>query len=219
MPSPGRIRHQVQRLTSDFVGLGLCNSQNFPSIKSEGGISEVSYSGMSDLSIVLKNQPYQDLYSELLRTSAYNILMLDGAIIQLMYRFKDGILVSHRLAFFPSPNLDEYQNNPDIYELDEIYADIILKNIVVFPVRFDFDSSEVVFVEQEHPKSHLTLGQYKNCRIPVTSPVTPYLFLNFILRNFYNTAYKKHSEGITLFRELFEDTIYPSEREIAHLHF
>ena len=62
--------------------------------------------------------------------------MLDGALIQMTYEFSDKKLRRHRLAFFPSPHLEEFQNNPDIYLDDEIYADVVAKNIVSFPVRF-----------------------------------------------------------------------------------
>jgi len=216
MPQPEIIRSQVERLTADFIGLGLCNSQNFPSFKNDGNFQEVSYSGTGDLSFVLKNQPYQEIYGEILRTNAYNLKMLDGALIQLMYKFENGVLKCHRLAFFPSPDLTEYQNNPEVYEDDEIYADIVMRNIVVFPIRFDFDATEGVYREIDHPKSHLTLGQYKNCRIPVSAPLTPYAFLAFLLRNFYHTAFKKHTNSITLFDEVFEDSIFPSEKTIGH---
>ena len=217
MPAPEIIRNQVERLTADFIGLGLCNSQNFPSFTTNGSLQEISYSGTGDLSIVLKNQPYQQIYEELLRTNSYNLKMLDGALVQLMYKFENGSLTRHRLAFFPSPDLTEYQNNPDIYEDDEIYADIVMRNIVVFPIRFDFDSTEGTYREIDHPKSHLTLGQYKNCRIPVNAPVTPYAFLAFLLRNFYHTAFKKHTESITPFNDVFEESIFPSEKGIGHI--
>lgn len=101
---------------------------------------------------------------------SYNMRMLDGALIHMMYRFRNNQLEAHRLAFFPSPFLGEFQNNPEIYLEDEIYAEVIMRNIVPFPLRFDFDCREEVVVEMYHPKSHLTLGQYQNCRIPVSSP-------------------------------------------------
>ncbi|MEX5452013.1 DUF2290 domain-containing protein, partial [Stutzerimonas stutzeri] len=83
MPSPTAVHRQVEKLTADFVGLGLCNSQNFPSLRVDGDFAEISYSGVTDLSFVLKNQPYRDMYQELVETRAYNMLMVDGAIIQL----------------------------------------------------------------------------------------------------------------------------------------
>jgi hypothetical protein len=42
---------------------------------------------------------------------------------------------------------------------DEMYAEVIMKNIVPFPLRFDFDSRTGVVRELEHPVSHLSLGQ------------------------------------------------------------
>lgn len=180
-------------------------------------MSEVSFSGADKLSIVLKNTPYQDIYRELDRTQTYNIKMLDGALIQLMYRFANDKLVSHRLAYFPSPNLLEFQNHSDIYETDEIYAEVVMKNLVAFPLRFDYDSSDAVFKELHHPRSHLTLGQYKNCRIPVSAPVTPFRFMDFVLRSFYNTAHRTFCVQMTNFDDRFEGTITPIEMAVLHI--
>src|SRR5256714_8639020 len=47
--------------------------------------------------------------------------------------------------------LEEFQNNPEIYIADEMYAEVIMKNIVPFPLRFDFDSRTEVVRELEHP--------------------------------------------------------------------
>ncbi|MBY0578295.1 MAG: DUF2290 domain-containing protein [Burkholderiales bacterium] len=216
--SADKIRKQVEILTADLIRLSLCNHQNFPSVTSgAGGFKDISFSKAGDLSMVLKNQPYREIYTELDRAQAYNLKMIDGALIQMMYRFKGNALKGHRLAFFPSPYLEEFQNNPDIYESDEIFADIMMRNIVVFPLRFDFDSSSEIFVDQHHPKSHLTLGQYINCRIPVSSPVTPFAFLDFILRSFYNTAHRKYSSEINKFVDVFSNTITDSEKKIVHV--
>lgn len=198
--------------------MSLCNHQNFPSFKDfEGGVQEIGFGENENLSLVLKNIPYCDIYLELDRKQTYNLRMLDGALIQMMYRFRNGSLESHRLAFFPSPNLEEFQNNPEIYLEDEIYAEVIMKNIVPFPLRFDFDNREGVAREVEHPKSHLTLGQYQNCRIPVSAPLTPYHFISFILRCFYNTAFKRYCENLTSFFHEYEPTILPLETSLLHV--
>lgn len=213
-----RIRHQLTVLTSDLIGLSLCDSQNFPSIKNlPHQVVEVGLSHSLDLSVVLKNIKYEEVYAELQKTQAYNIKMLDGALIQLMYRYRDGDIEAHRLAFFPSPSLEEFQNNPDIYMEDLVYADVSERNVVTFPVRFDYDSKEHISIPIKHPKSHLTLGQYKNCRIPVSSAVTPFEFLTFILRNFYNTAYKEFYKEITRFDDKFDQSFFQEETEITRL--
>jgi hypothetical protein len=84
-------------------------------------------------------------------------------------------------------------------------------------IRFDFCSDSKKFVEVDHPYSHLTLGQFANCRIPVCSPVGPLLFAGFILRNFYNTAFRKYSERIPGSSVAFHKTITAKEKEIPHL--
>ena len=143
--------------------------------------------------------------------------MLDGALIQMMYAFADGTLQRHRLAFFPAPHLEEFQNNPDIYQDDEIYADVIAKNIVPFPVRFDYDVRSESHPELVHPKSHLSLGQYEHCRIPVTAPMTPFWFIDFILRNFYHVASRRYADGLPAQDGSFDESISPAERGIVHI--
>ena len=36
-----------------------------------------------------------------------------------------------------------------------------------------------------HPYSHITLGGYKNCRIPADRPIAPIQFVKFIMEHFY----------------------------------
>lgn len=212
------VRNQIEQLTSDIICLSLCNHQHYPSMRNEAGqIVEVGFSKDDNLSVALKNLPYHEIYDELDRVKAYNLKMVDGALIQLLYRFKENQLIKHRLAFFPSPYLEEYQNNPDIYENDELYAEVVKKSLVPFPLRFDFDSDEETTVELDHPMSHLSLGQYINCRIPVSAPVAPYVFLSFILRNFYNTVYKKYCDKIRRFDSLFTETIAGLEKRVIHI--
>ncbi|WDM68103.1 DUF2290 domain-containing protein [Xanthomonas cucurbitae] len=139
------------------------------------------------------------------------------AIVQLLYDFLGDDLVGHRLSYFPSPSLEPFQNEPELYENDEIYAEILKKNIVPFPIRFDYSSDDAKHVEVNHPKSHMTLGQYQNCRIPVFSPVTPIVFAKFMLRNFYNTAYCAYESRISIQTTFFPSCITENEQGIPHL--
>lgn len=217
MPSPEQIRQQVEKLTANLVGLSLCNRQNFPSMRNFGeGLCEISIGDKGNVSYALKNISYHDIYLELERTQTYNLRMLDGALVHMMYLFRNNQVEKHRLTFFPSPFLEEFQNNTEIYLEDEIYAEVIMKNIVPFPIRFDFDCREEVVVEINHPKSHLTLGQYQNCRIPVSAPLTPYHFISFVLRNFYNTAYRKYCDELTTFDDCFDASITDLERGLPY---
>lgn len=213
---PKNILKQIRQLTVDVIEAGICDAQNFPLLTHRlGGISEIGISSVGN-SIFLKNIPYSEMYSELLKRKYYNFKMIDGALISLLYRFQNNDIIAHRLSFFPAPNLEVFQNEPELYLEDEIYLEFLDKRIVTVPLRFDFDSGEA-FVPVEHPKSHLTLGQYENCRIPVSSAVSPYQFMEFILRNFYHTAQNKSCFNLTKYTDKFEKSIVSEEEALVHV--
>ena len=211
---PSDAINEIYNLTGSLIATGLCIDQNYPSENKDGADRSITFGNGADLSIVLKNVPYVDVYNTLLARRAFNLKMIDGALVQLQYLFAGNDLQRHRLAFFPSPDLLEYQNDPELYETDELYADMIAKNVVTVPVRFDYDPKS--YADYDHPASHLTLGQYKNCRIPVSGPISPFLFLNFILRSFYNTPFRKFCGNIGEGHLAFGETI--SEAEKRHMH-
>lgn len=216
--NPDAVRTQIESITVLLVECSLCDEQNFPTFKVEGGHTVIGLPNNPNLSISLKsNIDYRDIYRRLDESRAFNFRMLDGALVQLLYEFEGASLCAHRLAYFPSPSLEPFQNDPELYELDEVYADIIKKNVVPFPVRFDYSSDEAKHIDIHHPKSHLTLGQYQNFRMPVCSPLSPSVFIKFILRNFYNTALLKYEEKINLPNSLFPKTISLNERSVPHV--
>lgn len=214
MISAKDILQQAQSITIQLVEMSLSAQQNFPSVRDAGGnIQEITIHNTSALSVALRNMPYRDIYRTIDQAGAYNVKLLDGALLQMLYIFNQDGVVKHRLAFFPSPDLEEFQNNPELYSDDELYADIISRGVVPFPIRFDFDKHPA----ESHPQSHMTLGQYRNCRIPVTAPITPFVFTGFILRNFYNTAFERVSDTLTIDGDHFDDVITAEERCVPHL--
>ena len=218
MHTPETIRNQVDKIVGHLVEVGLASDQNFAIWRDvAGGNREVTFPQANHVSIALKDQAYSEIYKHLARERAYNVKMPDGALIQMMYVFDSSTLLRHRLAFFPAPDLEEFQNNPEIYLEDEIYADVIARNIVPFPIRFDYAARVSMHKEVEHAKSHLTLGQYKNCRIPVTAPLTPFWFIDFVLRNFYHTAFHSYANHLPKHGEVFEDSIAAAEKKVIHI--
>jgi len=216
--TPQQTLKQINELTQALVGMSLSNEQNFPTTKGKPNAAfEISVSTATGMSIALKNVAYRDIYGELAKARCFNVKMLDGALVSLRYRFLAGVIREHSLSYFPSPDLEQFQNEPEIYLEDEVYADVVAKNIVPFPIRFDFSDDEEKFVDVHHPYSHLTLGQYVNCRIPVCSPLGPLAFGGFILRNFYNTAFCKYSAKFPTSKIGFANTISAKERTIPHV--
>jgi len=216
----GETLKQVQDLTVKLVELGLCDQQNFPATnKAPDGTQFLTISGAPNLTIAMKNIEYREIYIALLKTNSFNFKMLDGGLIQLLYTFSGPTLVKHRLAYFPSPDFETFQNEPELYLEDGIYADILQKNVTAFPIRFDFDASDHKHIDIAHPKSHLTLGQYQNCRIPVLAPLSPVVFIKFLLQHFYNTAFRIHDLGSDLPLTYFPNCITSNEQNTPHLSF
>lgn len=216
MASPEATLREISQITSDLIEVGLSVDQNFPVLRDRPqNVRELGFGPSEALSQTLRNVPYATAYEALREGRAFNVSMIDGGLLQFLFRFRSGDLTHHRLAFFPSPDLLEYQNNAEVYELDDMYSDVIERNVVTTPVRFDFDRD--AFVEMDHPMSHLTLGQYRNCRIPVTGPLSPYMFTNFILRAFYNTTYRRYSGEIREHDYDYGPTITQAESRFMHI--
>lgn len=176
---------QISQITASLIEAGACVEQTHPSLKTRNSDQIVTFGNSDNISIALKNLPYKVVYSELKKNKSYNIQMLDGALIQLMYYFTNGVLTKHRLSFYPSPYLEDYKIAQEVYTKDFIYGDIVRDTITPFPIRFDYSNSESECRDIFHSKSHMTLGEFTHCRIPVSSPLTPYSFISFILKHFY----------------------------------
>ena len=216
MAKAEETRDEISQITAKLIELGLSDDQKFPILKNRGGgKKDVVFERSANFSMVLRNIPYSDIYYELKRERDYNLSMADGALLQLLYAFESDEIARHRLAFFPSPDLTVYQNDPEIYEADIVYAEVISKNVVATPIRFDFDRD--AFIEGDHPMGHLTIGQYQNCRIPVRSAISPFRFFEFILGSFYNTAFKNFRGAITGVGTAHPITITAGEARRIHV--
>ncbi len=218
MPTPQEIKNQIDKIIGYLVEVGLASDQNFSFLRElQGSRIEITFPQAEHISIAIKDRAYSDIYEHLARERAYSVKLPDGALVQMMYMFDGSILERHRLAFFPAPHLEEFQNNPEIYLEDEIYADVVARSIVRFPLRFDYEAGDDVHKEIDHPKSHLSLGQYKNCRIPVTAPLTPLRFIDFLLRNFYHTVFRRYADQLPSFSDAFGESIVLTERNVVHI--
>ena len=219
MTTANGIKDQINRLVECLVGIGLADDQNPSFVRQLSGKQfEVTFPKSHYVTAALKDRSYEDIYIQLNTERAFTIKLPDGALLLLRYLFNDDRgLERHSLGFYPSPHLEEFQNYPELYLEDVIYADVVARNIVPFPIRFDFDDRDGVHSPLKHPRSHLTLGQYENCRIPVSAPLSPYWFLAFVLQNFYHTAFACYAKDLPVFRDEFEDCIHPIERTVVHI--
>lgn len=186
---------QIKTITAELIKNSLVNIYNVGIYNNSTKELSWSSSEVFDISVVLKDSDYAEVYKICFEKGAYNFLLIDGSLIQLMYRLdrRSQNIIAHRLAYFPNPNVELYSNNEnfdqDYYNSVDMFSEFIDKSSFPVPIRFDYDIDEEYYVEGTHTYSHLTLGNYKNCRIPVNIPLTPYKFIDFILKNFYSDKY------------------------------
>lgn len=189
------LTKQINKIIYELIGESLANDSNSVSFNSSS--KELAWSSAEgiDISFVLKNESYEEIYNECLKRRAYNFIFIDGSLVQMMYRLdkRKKNIIAHRLAYLPNPNSELFSNNDnfddDYYNSLDMYSEFIDKSSQPIPIRFDFDLNEDFYKECDHTYSHLTLGNYKDCRIPINSPISPYKFIDFILKNFYNRKY------------------------------
>lgn len=210
------IHRELTDLTTYLIELGLVDDQNYPSIIEGPDNSWQVARSDAQLQLSLKNRPYEDIYLDLVGAQSYSLLFLDGAIVEFSY---DGVadkVIRHRLAYFPSPSLRPFQDDPELYLFERQFIEIVGHQVVPVPIRFDFDNRDGVPTDVTHPISHVTLGQYRHCRIPVARPLSPQIFVEFILHSFYSTP---DSERIALTAHVpsWDATITQQERGGVHI--
>lgn len=214
------IYNEIRVLTQHMTEANICQENRFPATSpGPGGMVDVFPADSMDLSAALKNIPYAEAYNAVRGGKAYNMVLLDGAMIHFRYRVRSAPqrIVKHNLSFWPSPRLLSSDQAPWIYEDDEPFGDAVDENgVLPVPIRFDFAPEQ--FVEYIHPRSHATFGQYPNCRVAVAGAVRPGVFLDFILKNFYQRELT--SLGGHFPFEFYETSLSMTENETkSGLHF
>lgn len=210
------VSREIRSLTLRLVGDGFAADQNLPRVHSSNRGSVVWIDTGYEVSSLSGAMSYRDLYHETLQHRLYNVKFRDGGLIQFHYTFERRRLKKHRLAFMPSPDLEDLQNDPDLYldDEEEFFADSIDPRSVASPLRFDLDYSAAAGLD--HPACHLTLAGYSACRIPVSSPLSPSLFVDFVVRSFYNSASKSLSPPLRPTR-LFDVCATAAERGVVYV--
>ncbi len=214
------IHRQLKYITRLLVEKSIAIHQKWPIF--DPNKRQIIWERFKNIAFSLKNEPYEIVYNKIVEMEDYNFLLLDGAVIQMMYEFDHrNNIIGHILSFYPHYDLTRYQDMPEDYEKlfygTRLFVDIREEKVVTFPLRFDFSQTHNEII---HPKVHLTLGNYKDCRIPVSKPLSPNRFISFILRNFYFQKFKETNIEKDLKDDLvFEETITEKERYLLHFHY
>ena len=187
MTLPLQVKQEINEMISALIRGALVNAQHSPIIK--GNVKHrctIGFENDDKISIAFGASAYQDIYDSLVSNKVYSMRLLDGGLVQLSYSFDMAKMMRHRLAFFPNPYAGcANEAYCDDEEPEDRALMLLRRSVVPFPIRFDFNMDDTTFLAIEHPRSHLTLGSFQCCRIPVSSPLRPITFMRFILRNFY----------------------------------
>ena len=139
MPGPVQVRVQINEIIGHLAEIGLTNDQQFAFERGSEKSRHVVFEGAELVTMALGNPDYAEVYRLFLRERAYNVRMLDGALIQMSYLFTDRALQIHRLAFYPSPYLEGFQSDPVAYWEDDRFAEVVDRNVV--PIMFGISTN------------------------------------------------------------------------------
>ncbi|MBB6481531.1 DUF2290 domain-containing protein [Spirochaeta isovalerica] len=209
------ILKAIKEILLFLIEKGLATDQNQPILK-ESLISWANYTPGIGFG---SNIDYLTIYSEIEESKNYTIKLIDGGLLQYYYKTDRRKIIEHRLAFYPSPLLEDYDSAFIEYEIDELYLEVVDTYLLKTPLRFDYDQDDERHKLVLEPKSHLHLGHTENCRIPVSRPICPYSFTKFVLLNFYNAFYKRYSTEALFSKKINtgENTIHADEQKIFYL--
>lgn len=219
-PNDQKVLKDIKRVVRHFNLLGIADV-SFDPITTNSSDYRLVQSPNPSSSTVLENVSYADLYAAVDEEQSYLIKLLDGAFLQLDYAFdpRGRRLVKHRLSYLPSPELESYMDLRSDYWEGRSFVEVVGHQVLPVPIRVDFDARESVAVSGRHPVAHLTLGQYKHCRIPVSSPMLPIAFAKFIGSHFYSDEGPKPFDSLR--SEIpgeFEGTLTAEERNMTHVN-
>lgn len=215
---PGTIYTQIKRILLRLAEMGLSDDQQIPIRRNRrGGVAEITFGNAELVSRAMRKRPYREIYKEFVQHRVFSAKLLDGALVQMAYAFDESHLAKHRLAFLSSPYLMPFREDRMRYIDDERYAHILSRIIDPVSIRFDYDRSDSRHQEVWHPKSHLTIGNYEGCRVPVSSPLTPFAFMQFVFRSFYSTPDNDFASGLPNPRAAFPRSISQKEEAILHV--
>lgn len=210
--NPKSVLSQARAMMRYVVSVELARALNSPVLTTTREAIEVTFSTAKHVNISMKNCGYEEIHRQLLAKEVFNVRMVDDALIQMTYQFGSRGIVKHRLAFFPSPDVEAFADYSDSYFGGIKWLNVVRRGTTPVPIRFDYDLERED--EASHPASHLTIGQRKNCRIPVSAPLVPRTFVDFILRHFYEPSV---ADGIPPSDIHLPKSISENERRLIHL--
>lgn len=151
------VKQQINDIYNRIHNLKFCYSVVMPKIVETDGTKTIGDAYFIDI------DNFDKIAVQIDNEEKYFILFEDGCFINLAYIFDaKGKIVKHKLDF----------------------ASLFDSHLYL---RFDYCSKELEENKEKHFASHMHTSLLKESfRFAVSMPVSPYSFLNIVLRHFYN---------------------------------
>lgn len=128
----------------------------------------------------------------------FSLLLTDGGALQFYYHFEGDELLSSRQCYYPPPlhGVEDYGELDLEMSLDDMLS-VSIKADEAPPryrakywshIRMDFDSRAT-----SHDPSHLQYSAANLFRIPVDKVLSPFVFVDMVLRDFYPNEHSDYS--------------------------
>ena len=218
--TPGRLIYDLENfLELLMVSEVALATTKVVAMKGQRGFERITWSNNNIAAgeLFRSDSPTVSEYQEWIDCQGYSAVLYEGSFIQLSYDFQHSQMVGHRLLYYPCPFDLEVRllDTLSLSDLIELHHDQGIESIKLrAPIRFDYDPSTN---RSGHPVSHMTI-LWSHSRIPVTSPVSPGHFFQFVFQNFYPALWSVHSFLNRWPKEELEPTITREEQQQLHLH-
>lgn len=129
-----------------------------------------------------KTIPTEDIRINLIENNQYCFQFYDGSIFSYEAIINKNKIIKSNIVFIKCYDSEKVQNDKtwQDYQFDDGGDEKLGTPIYL---RIDTDEREH---KEHHSICHLTLSNYKHCRIPLANKISFQEALNFILNNFYN---------------------------------
>jgi len=133
----------------------------------------------------------QSMMENVLMDNQYLIELYDKSVFQFECIVEDEEIKKIRMVFFKKDNIIWEIDKLNYIESQELEQDDWFEHDFGIPIMIRIDYDPMEYVDVIHSKTHMTLFNSQNCRIPMKTYFMFSEFVYFILDSFYNIQIRK----------------------------
>lgn len=179
----------------------------------EGNQEEITWSGKTGKNYMFDtSMEAKDMLVKILDSTQFLIELYDKSIFQFECIIDNEEIQKIRMAFLKKDGKIWAVEELDFIESQEVVVDEWFEKDYGMPIiiRIDYDPSE--YKDIVHSKTHMTLFNVTNCRIPMKKYFMFSEFVSFVLNTFYGVCIDKSP---VTYNE--NETISENEKRVCHL--